>query len=417
VVEPGTVLLNSAVNEQNMAVGCLKGEMTNAGTYRPAEVMVLADNQAHTFLLQAYCLDYAKKAPSQGRGLAVASKDKRVARILASAAGLQASEWASQLAIWMDRSGITPERATQIYPGKITKVDIEVAKKLLVKVETTAAREIPGGLPRDVRVEVSRLYSTDPATRNAAAEVLGRMGARAREAVPFILENILDRTTDRPLPPSVSSVDAEAANDDDRDVNAGAAVERLQSLDLPWLEPLISSLGETIAESGDGGQLRLNIPGLPPGLKIRAPGVEIGEGSIRIEGAGGLLGAGATRPTNYIERLQDEDPNVRRRAAWLLGTQHDQQAVEPLIRALEDPDAGVRAAAAEALAVITGKDLGEDAQKWKLWLQDRNANLPQPSTNSASQPPVPEDASPSESTTKPETVPPPEIEIPPSATN
>jgi HEAT repeat protein len=45
---------------------------------------------------------------------------------------------------------------------------------------------------------------------------------------------------------------------------------------------------------------------------------------------------------------------VRASAAWALGMLRDEQAVDPLTRALKDRDASVRVAAAEALATLLG---------------------------------------------------------------
>ncbi len=52
----------------------------------------------------------------------------------------------------------------------------------------------------------------------------------------------------------------------------------------------------------------------------------------------------------------DEDPLVRRRAAWWLGEHEDRMAVIPLIEALRDDDARVRLAAAWALGEIKDRD-------------------------------------------------------------
>jgi HEAT repeat protein len=48
----------------------------------------------------------------------------------------------------------------------------------------------------------------------------------------------------------------------------------------------------------------------------------------------------------------------------------DARAVEPLIEALQDEDAQVRDRAAEALQKITGKDFGKDADKWRQWQKE-----------------------------------------------
>jgi HEAT repeat protein len=58
-----------------------------------------------------------------------------------------------------------------------------------------------------------------------------------------------------------------------------------------------------------------------------------------------------------IQQLQDPSPRVRAEAARLLGKQKADQAVLPLIAALEDVDSHVRATVAWALAEI-GNQLG-----------------------------------------------------------
>jgi HEAT repeat protein len=50
--------------------------------------------------------------------------------------------------------------------------------------------------------------------------------------------------------------------------------------------------------------------------------------------------------------LKDDDPRVRRQAAWALGVLGDSRAAAGLIVALKDADAGVRRQAAWALGVI-----------------------------------------------------------------
>ena len=52
------------------------------------------------------------------------------------------------------------------------------------------------------------------------------------------------------------------------------------------------------------------------------------------------------------QALKDDDPRVRRQAAWALGVLGDSRATSGLIGALKDSDAGVRRQAAWALGVI-----------------------------------------------------------------
>jgi anti-sigma B factor antagonist len=57
-----------------------------------------------------------------------------------------------------------------------------------------------------------------------------------------------------------------------------------------------------------------------------------------------------------IERLKDENPEVRRYIAWSLGLLRNKEAIAPLEHSLEtDSSSEVRAAAADALRKLTGR--------------------------------------------------------------
>ena len=308
-VAPGTVLVNSVATEQNIAVGQLKGEFTRENKYRPGSVMVLADGASRSFLLEVYCLDYAKKAPRKGGKLELAIQDQRVARILNPPADLQPSLGAVQIAIWMDRAGITAEAARKRFRGETTEVDVQVARQLLVHAEKTGIDTIPEDMPASVKVHVSKLFSSNPEIRARAATALGQLGAEARPAVALLAENILDRSSDKPLPASVVRVDVEAA--------LATAAETLDKLHMPGLAPLIASLRE----------------GTPAAAKTAAAA----RGMVR-----DML------VDRLIVRLKSSRAEVRQRVARILGGTGSQRAVEPLIGVLEDDNEQVRKTAAEA---------------------------------------------------------------------
>ena len=57
-----------------------------------------------------------------------------------------------------------------------------------------------------------------------------------------------------------------------------------------------------------------------------------------------------------LEKLRDENPEVRRYVAWSLGLLRNKEAIAPLEYALDhDPSSEVRAAAADALRKLTGR--------------------------------------------------------------
>lgn len=66
----------------------------------------------------------------------------------------------------------------------------------------------------------------------------------------------------------------------------------------------------------------------------------------------------------------DTELDVRMRALRELGTLGDKQAIPVLARALEDSDPAVQYRAVAALKQVSGRDLGNDVNKWREWAAD-----------------------------------------------
>jgi HEAT repeat protein len=66
----------------------------------------------------------------------------------------------------------------------------------------------------------------------------------------------------------------------------------------------------------------------------------------------------------------DTELDVRLRALRELGTLGDKQAIPVLARALEDADPAVQYRAVAALKQVSGRDLGNDVNKWREWAAD-----------------------------------------------
>jgi hypothetical protein len=333
-VTPGTVFLTAA-NRQNMTGGSIQGEFTSGTTYRPTSVMVLSDNVKRGFLVQSFCLDYHKSAPQQGETFSLAVRDERAMRILQSAVDIQVTPWAVQCAIWMDRAGVSAEDIKKRFPSHVTDVEIAGARKLLSAAEKKGVESIPATIAPDVRVEVAKIYSPDPAVRAKAVDVLVNMGQRAAPAVSIIAANVLDQKAEHPLPPAVVKVN----------VYAGDVLDQLEHSGIAALGPWV----RTLRESGVAGSVDVNI--------------QAGE-AILVD--------------RFIANLKNANPRVRQRAALILGMSKEPRAVEPLIGALADGDAAVRDRAAESLAKITGKDFGKDQAKWRQWLKETTTAASQP---------------------------------------
>jgi HEAT repeat protein len=72
--------------------------------------------------------------------------------------------------------------------------------------------------------------------------------------------------------------------------------------------------------------------------------------------------------------LKHEDLHVREKAAEALGEIKDPKAIEPLISVLKDNGETVSEIAANALQNITGKDFGQDYDKWLKWWEKNKEN-------------------------------------------
>lgn len=66
----------------------------------------------------------------------------------------------------------------------------------------------------------------------------------------------------------------------------------------------------------------------------------------------------------------DAEIDVRLRALRELGTLGDKEAIPVLARALEDSDPAVQYRAVAALKKISGRDLGNDVNRWREWAAD-----------------------------------------------
>ncbi len=195
-INPGTVFLCESGKVQNMAGGVVKGEFIGPNTYRPTNVnvIVLADNAWHGYLVESFCMDFHKGPPQRGERFNLAIQDQRTARILQTTKDPSTSVWAMQFALWMDREGISEKELLGQYGHVATEVDVRVARNLVRQAEQAGVASIPADMPLDVRVEVKKLFSPDPTVRASAVKVLVSMGKQAESATPFLANNVVTAT-------------------------------------------------------------------------------------------------------------------------------------------------------------------------------------------------------------------------------
>ncbi len=126
---PGTVFKSVTGTVQNMAGASIKGERVGESSYRPTTEIVLADNDKHSYVIEAYCLDFHKGNPGPSDRFSIAPPDGQALKILQAGKAKGASIQVIQAAVWMDRDGATATQLKQRFP--VGDRDIEAARGLL----------------------------------------------------------------------------------------------------------------------------------------------------------------------------------------------------------------------------------------------------------------------------------------------
>ncbi len=97
--------------------------------------------------------------------------------------------------------------------------------------------------------------------------------------------------------------------------------------------------------------------------------------NVRMLAAASLAQIGKPSVQGLLGVLSNKGKPVETRAdaAWALGKAGDPLAVEPLISALGEADADLRLQASRALGRITSKDFGENPAEWQKWWAENRA--------------------------------------------
>lgn len=137
-VDPGTVFGTGSQGVQSMAARSILREIAEGIAEEIIEAAVdesgvieLVDDATHTYLLEAYCLDFELANPSERDAFAASSADARTAALFEAADEQRPSVRAMQVAIWMDRDGATPEAISEVF--RFTAEDLEAATRLLTQ--------------------------------------------------------------------------------------------------------------------------------------------------------------------------------------------------------------------------------------------------------------------------------------------
>lgn len=261
---------------------------------------------------------------------------------------------------------------------------------------------IPSDISSNVRKQIERLYSTESKERVEGAYYLGKMGAKAVPAIPFLIAILQDdavvqkatlfsfpfyewhspageaaRALSKIGKPSVKPLIA-AFKDKDENVRMNVAWALGKIGDKQAIEPLITALKDEnsgvrwwVADAlGNISDIRAVQP-LIVVLK------EDNDDIVRQAAARALgnIGDSAT-VESLIAALKDKKSEVKEEAIKALGKIGDIRAIEPLITFLEDETYIFRQKlASRTLKKITGQRFGENPIRWREWWEKNKQNF------------------------------------------
>jgi len=149
------------------------------------------------------------------------------------------------------------------------------------------------------------LVDSDVEVQVGAAELLGRCGGKAAAAVPTLIGILADR-------------------------HAHGFVRMTVIMTLGEIGPAATSAAPALIDT-------------------------LGDSSMCTDAVRALVAIGDTAMPALVRALRHGQPTIRLGAAYVLGSLGDASVVASLVEILEDPDEGVRRAAAEALVSIRNR--------------------------------------------------------------
>ncbi len=138
----GTVFKSISGTVQNMMGAGIKGDHIGENSYRPATEIVLTDNDKHSYVVEAYCLDFHKDNPGPSDSFTIAPPDERANKILKAGKNKSASIGAIQSALWIHREGLTPSQVKERFP--VSDDDIAIARELLGDIKKSVGQSPAG---------------------------------------------------------------------------------------------------------------------------------------------------------------------------------------------------------------------------------------------------------------------------------
>lgn len=259
-------------------------------------------------------------------------------------------------------------------PEEIKEVEKKPPTKEEVIKETlkTMKKDIPKDIPGYMKVFIKKLGSDDPRERAASAYYLGCKEEKAKAAVPFLIELLLDNETVEDSFKRISK--------DHMTTPSSEAAQALGKIgDIRALEPLIAVLEDPyVRMSAVNGLILLGDKrAVDPLIKLLS--LDDNESKIVIynmqaEFTGRAIAAiGGTDATDRLIGIVKDSNNrdeVRFSSFNALAKIGDKRAIKPLIEMLKEKDDTLEFAIMSTLQILTGEFFEKDKEKWILWYEE-----------------------------------------------
>ena len=177
-VAVGTVAKPVNENVQSMALTQVK-YVFDGHSWVAAKSMVLHDKETRKFLVEGYCRDRAKPAPTRESRFDIHGPDESNTAVLVRAGGAEATVKITQAALWIQREQMNPEQARQQFGRGLSQPEVEVAIRLAanqpagagfgVKPDAAVGVEIANGGNVNVGVQLSAIRDAVQQIRQKAA--------------------------------------------------------------------------------------------------------------------------------------------------------------------------------------------------------------------------------------------------------
>jgi len=112
---PGSIL-HCGGDAQSMVVASVKGEMAGGNSYSPGSDIYLPDFNTHSYVVEAYCINFDKNNPSSDTSFSLRHPDSMLARVVSEAARRGLSVRATQAAIWIVTDGVSYDHMSSKFP-------------------------------------------------------------------------------------------------------------------------------------------------------------------------------------------------------------------------------------------------------------------------------------------------------------